>query len=476
MIHNRVFSSFIFTFISILISGCASQPLTIKEQFKPKTLSAEDMHKACLRGLSAACSLLNKGSEAQQKHPILQGASSESETTLVVQRKTEETLIYAIRKSDQKDLKDWSYPFFQTRFRSFSDTSEDHVHLISLKPNTTYEIIVFDESGMLKDQRFFKTINRNKKNAKIAIASCMNDRFSDVALKIWPELLAHEPDLIFLIGDNVYADNYTVNFGPANAEIIWNRYVQTRQLLPLFYAKNLIPVFAIWDDHDYGKNGGDRTFEHREASRQVFFDFFPHDYQLVDYDRGEGVSHSFFAYNLNWIFMDARFDRSPNGVKLADETHWGLENEKWLKQKLKSAQWPVFLIEGDQFFGGYHPFESFEGNHPDAFKRFLKELKSIHKPVMFISGDRHLTEIIIAPKDKLGYQTYELTSSGIHSTRYANAYEKTPNPHKLVGVPGEYNYMTMTIKGVSHQSINVQIESFGLDNKKFYSENLTVKK
>ena len=481
MLQQRFPSSFVFTALFIFfvaISGCTSQPLTPKEQFKPQTLSTEELQKSCLRGLTAACALIDKAMEPQQKHPVLQGASSSTETTLVVQRQKSENLVYAVRRTDQNKLKDWSYAVFETRSRSFSDYVEDQIHLSGLKSDKGYEFLVFDDGGMLKDQRFFHTLNSKKKNAKINIASCMNDTYMDVAKQIWPEFMDQKPDAIFLIGDNVYADKATVNFGPATAEILWNRYVETRQSLPLFYSKTLTPVFAIWDDHDYGKNSGDRTFEHREASRQVFLDFFPQDHRLQDVSRGDsGLTYSLFAFSVNWFFMDNRFERSPNGLRVADETQWGVGNEKWLEQRLKANPWPAFVIEGDQFFGGYHPFESYENNHPESFKNFfLKTVKSTSKPMLFMSGDRHLTEIIIAPKDKLGYQTYELTSSGIHSTRYPHAYEKNPNPHMLVGVPGEYNYMVLDLKEVKPRSITIQVESFGLNNKKFYSKILTVKK
>lgn len=439
-------------------------------------MSADDLQKSCLRGLTAACSLLGKGSETQQKHAILQGPSSETETTLVIQRKSSEALSYAVRESGKTDLKDWNYPFFQARQRSFSDVALDHVHLSNLKPGKTYELLVFSDAGLAKDQRFFSGLPAHKKNAKIAVVSCINDYYKEGMNQIWPELVSHKPDSVFMIGDNTYANQYTKNFGPANAEIIWNRYAETRGLLPISYIKNLIPVYAVWDDHDYGRNDGDRTFEHREASRQVFLDFFPHDYNLKNYDRGEGISSSFLAFGAQFVLMDNRFERTPNGLKSADESHWGLDNEKWLYGKLKKNSVPTFIIEGDQFFGGYHPYESFQGNHPNAFKAFVKKIKTTPQPVVFLSGDRHLTEIIKIPKALLGYQTYELTSSGVHSTRYADALTKNPSPHQLIGIAGEWNYMLIELKDVKKRSLNLLVDSYGLGKKKFYSENLTIKK
>lgn len=466
----------ILTLFIFILSGCSSQPLTLKEQFKPKNLSADELQASCLSGLTGACSLLGKGSEPGQKHGILQGPSSETETTLVVLRKDSEKLIYAYRQVGSTSLQAWSYPLFQTRERSFSEYEVDHIRITDLKPHQHYEFLVIEDNGMVKDQRFFRGLDSKKKNPKISIASCMDDSLKDVAHQIWPQFLSHKPDLVLLIGDNVYADKYTVNFGNANPEIIWNRYVETRQALPLFFAKDLIPVMATWDDHDYGKNSGDRTYEHREGARQVFFDFFPQEYKVKNFSRGSGVSNSLVAFNVQLVLLDSRFDRSPNRLKVADETHFGRENEQWLYKQMRSHSVPTFLIEGDQFFGGYHNYESYEGNHPNSFKTFLSKLKTFSQPVLFVSGDRHHTEIIKPPLSALGYQTYELTSSAIHSTRYANSFIKSPSPNKLVGVAGEYNYMTVDLKKVEKKSITILVESFGLNNKKFYSQTLNIKK
>lgn len=439
-------------------------------------MSAGDLQKSCLRGLTAACSLINKGSAPEQKHPILQGPTNGTETTLVVQRPSSEKLIYAYRKVGQTNLKDWLYAYAQTRTREFSDISLDHLRITNLKTKQAYEILVFDEEGMLKDQRRFSALDTSKKNPRIGIVSCMNDALKDVADQIWPEFTGHNPDMILLLGDNVYADKNTSHFGPANPEILWVRYTQTRNKLPVFYIKTLIPTLATWDDHDFGRNGGDRTYEHREASRQVFFDFFPQEYKIKDYDQGFGVANSLKMFGAEWILMDNRFERSPNGANVSDETQWGQDNEKWLYKKLKSNPIPAFIAEGDQYFGGYHPFDSYERNHPESFKTFIKNIKTLKQPVVFLSGDRHLTEVIKVPAQTLGYQTYELTSSAIHSSKYPDAFIKNPSPNKIAGIAGEYNYMLVDLKKVEKRSLQFLVESFGLDNKKFYSLNLTVKK
>ena len=65
-----------------------------------------------------------------------------------------------------------------------------------------------------------------------------------------------------------------------------NRYTQSQ---PLFHLKERYQstkeaagyaelarerkVIGVWDDHDYGKNDGDRTFEFKHRNRELFLDF-----------------------------------------------------------------------------------------------------------------------------------------------------------------------------------------------------------
>jgi alkaline phosphatase D len=32
-------------------------------------------------------------------------------------------------------------------------------------------------------------------------------------------------------------------------------------------------IIGVWDDHDYGKNNGDKTFKNKHIIREIFLDF-----------------------------------------------------------------------------------------------------------------------------------------------------------------------------------------------------------
>ncbi len=142
---------------------------------------------------------------------------------------------------------------------------------------------------------------------------------------------------------------------------------------------------------------------------------------------------------------------------------------------MNTSRDPIFVVSGDQFFGGYHKFESYEGNQPASFKLQLAEWKKIKMPLMFVSGDRHLTEIIKVPKEVLGYPTFELTASGIHAKVFPDAFKKDPSPQQLVGVAGQHNYMIIEIMRADHGFLQVDAQAFTVGEKLLFQKTLMVK-
>ena len=77
-----------------------------------------------------------------------------------------------------------------------------------------------------------------------------------------------------------------------------------------------IPIVGTWDDHDFGENDGDKTYEHRRESQALFLDFFnvpKHDERR----RREGV-YSFYDLKSNSgktrirvILLDNRYHKDP---------------------------------------------------------------------------------------------------------------------------------------------------------------------
>lgn len=170
--------------------------------------------------------------------------------------------------------------------------------------------------------------------------------------------------------------------------------------------------------------------------------------------------------------MDNRSFRSePSKLGKDQETHLGFDQTAQIMKSITSAD-PTWLIKGDQFFGAYHQFESFENNHPNDFKKFLSQLKDKKAKVFFVSGDRHLNELMRVSSDEFGSETYELTSSAIHASIYPNAWKKFPNPRQIHGASGVHNYSMLELK--SQKPWVMSLVSYGPKMKVLFEEELII--
>ncbi len=401
--------------------------------------------------------------------PIMMGASVGNATQFVVLYEGSENLEVYAEPSLQKIRK---LPFAVEQ-KLFPDSQVKLIHyrFMSLNPHETYKLVVKTLAGKTLDERNFKLPAVNEKRVKFAVASCMDSSFKEQEA-MWEGLLEKEPQLIFLIGDNAYTNlGLPKGIGTSPARL-WSTYVETRKTLALFRAKTLTPVIAMWDDNDYGMSDGDRTFANKEASTKTFHAFFAQHPLFPNFTQGPGLSLLFNGFGHRFFFMDNRSNRSEPAAE--DETHWGEAAEKWLFEALKTEKTPTWIISGDQFFGGYHKYESLERNHPKSFERFTKALGQSIAPVALISGDRHLTELMKIPASEVGFETFELTTSPIHAKTYLDPWKETPNKRQLVGVAGVLNYAIVD-SAASAGSLKFRATVFGPNRKKLYEKELEVK-
>ncbi len=87
---------------------------------------------------------------------------------------------------------------------------------------------------------------------------------------------------------------------------------------------------------------------------------------------------------------------------------------------------------GNQMMNPLTPFEAF-GNFPDEQKRLSDFIREARGPgVLFLSGDRHHTELIKGTEPGL-YPLYDFTSSPLTSTPDKPRKEKDDNPARVPG-------------------------------------------
>jgi alkaline phosphatase D len=401
--------------------------------------------------------------ESNYQFSILQGTTDSKSTVIRFVYPNFLQPIYEVYDSENNKIPVASVRDFERKAFEFKVS---HIFIENLSPDESYRLEVKTQDKQWKDTRYFKTLKNSDENLRVLVASCMSDSFNEIGNKIWPKAFAHNPDVVFLTGDNLYADVYSgIYIGskiPTSIEHLWRRHIDHAMLMKVYRMEKLVPTFTTWDDHDYGLNNGDKSYKNKEQSAEIFKIFFP-TFKNEFVSLGKGVGSSFKFRGNNFLFLDGRSFRDSESKK--DGHHFGIEQRAWIRKQLADGNELNWLIGGDQFFGAYHPYESFEGLHPIEFKKFLSELKELNKRYLFVSGDRHLVEVMKISEKDLGSNSIEYTISGMHTKMYPGSLERDPNPRRIDGFDGEPNYVIFDIQKEGDKS-KVQFRAFSLQKEK----------
>ncbi len=472
------------------LTGCSSSPKALKKienhlrvLERGDELDRSNVETLCLNGTTTACALLGRPAGLTQQLATVQGYTDSSSTMIAVTAPSEAQLLFAVVKIGKPENE--SQPgtlkvlrAAKTYQRDFSKWRVDHLTVDGLDVKSKYEIWMIGPDGMLWDRREFQALNTLNVAPKIAVASCLDDGFRQEEGVAWEKVKTRSPDVLFLIGDNVYTDKYLsleAKDKGADPQILWNRNVETRNLLAVFRWSRLVPVFATWDDHDFGKNDGDSSYANKQASKEVFEVFFPRPDKTPVFEKGPGVASRLLAFGGQFIFFDDRSFRTPNRQDTDDQSHFGKAQEDWALNAAAAEKVPVWFISGDQFFGAYHSFESFEGNHAKNFAAFKSRLKQLSQPFVFISGDRHLIELMQISNKEVGISTFELTTSALHARTFPQNMDLNPNSRRVQGAAGPYNFMEIEpIFG--SQELKLHIKGWGVEEGLLFEKALKIQR
>lgn len=261
-------------------------------------------------------------------------------------------------------------------------------------------------------------------NFTIGFASCIDP--VDVPLQpVWTQIGIYRPDAFFFIGDNNYMPQRTENYetSETNVQYAMSRY--HRYLRDVPGLRSIIattPTYGIWDDHDYGPNNSDRTFQWKELSLHMFKKYWPNPGAGID--DTPGTFYSFKIADVEFFMLDDRYHRDPNTAP-DRETMLGEGQLNWLKQKLResTATFKV-IVNGHIMTLDRHDNAEYWarfGNERDEFFNWMYN-ENING-VFFISGDWHVGSLTRLEFNKENYPLYELVSS--------NAGEQSiePDPH-----------------------------------------------
>jgi alkaline phosphatase D len=251
---------------------------------------------------------------------------------------------------------------------------------------------------------------------RIAFGSCAHQ---DRPQPIWDAVVASKPDLFLFIGDTVYADT-------TDMDVMRAKYAKLAALPGWQKLWRTCPVFATWDDHDYGANDAGAEYPKKVESQKVFLEFFREPKDSPRWRR-PGVYHARVfgppGNQVQVILLDTRYFRSPLKKRprsnLYDPnpdpaaTFLGAEQWKWLGEQLKVPARVRLIASSIQVIAEDHGFEKWM-NFPHERQRLFDLIRDTQAGgVLFLSGDRHLAELS-QTDDGAGYPLFDLTSSGLN--------------------------------------------------------------
>lgn len=257
---------------------------------------------------------------------------------------------------------------------------------------------------------------------RIAFGSCLDARLDQ---SILDTITTTKPDVFMFIGDNIYAEDETLDPG---LKSLRQAYGELAESLAFARLRQTSPLLVTWDDHDYGLNDAGADFVHKEQSEVLF----EHAWAVAEDDPRRarpGIYYSRIVgppgQRVQLILLDTRFFRSPwykskerlehgrytqhpRGNEMLGQAQWA-----WLEEELKKPAEIRIIASSLQVIAAGHNWEAWH-LMPDERKRFYKLMRRV-KPegVILISGDRHAAGIYQQTSD-VPYPLWEVTSSSLN--------------------------------------------------------------
>ncbi len=218
---------------------------------------------------------------------------------------------------------------------------------------------------------------------RFAFVSCVGYHGYDAAPSYADMASRTNLDLVLMLGDNHYANTTD----PVKQRAY---YADQRRQAGWRELAAHTPIYAVWDDHDFGPDNSDSTLKGKARSLQTFKEHWAN--PAYGETNNPGVYFKFTRDNVEFFMLDDRYHRSPNKVKDGpNKTMLGAEQVAWLKRELLASTAPIkVLAAGGEWesHGTDDSWASFARERDDIFQ-FIRDHNI--KGVLLISGDRHFT-------------------------------------------------------------------------------------
>ncbi|MEO6759179.1 MAG: alkaline phosphatase D family protein [Saprospiraceae bacterium] len=284
--------------------------------------------------------------------------------------------------------------------------------------------------------------------------------------QIFTSMAQQKPDVMLWLGDNTYYREPDWNTRTG----MLHRYTHTRSLPEMQPLLAVAPQYAIWDDHDFGPNDADGTWIHKAESWEVFRDFWGNPtYGLED---KKGCTTRFQYADVDFFLLDNRYFRSPDICgSCPNRTLLGHDQLEWFLAALASSTAPFKMVAiGGQVVTTNDDDETCFHYFPAERDTILARIERDNvKGVVFLTGDRHFTELS-AQKNRAGNWVYDLTTSPFTSGPFSGAAMKAANDLRIPGTVVEgRNFSILRFSG-PRKDRQMEITVYDVDGKPQWSK------
>lgn len=381
--------------------------------------------------------------------PTVQGFTTDSMSLITVLRQSNQTLKYEVTHANAVVKTSTNPVGFGFDGKPYHT---DTVEISGLDGLSEYELLIKNSNDQVLDARSFKAINPSKPDAKVAICSCSRIGSlskDDAKRPMYDRIFDQKPDAIIFTGDLVYGDNaiqaisnWILKRRPTFQQV-QGRYIQYWQNERLYRQKKMVPLFTIWDDHDYGYDGADITNLFRTEILKLYRSYFPVPTTSEAINRGPGVAYSFNLFGKKILMLD---NRSFSNFK--QSALFGLDQLRWIESQLMNQK-EVVIASGMPVVDLGTSFKSMQRNVTSEWLIFKNLLRNSPAKAAFVTGDVHYSEVRRIPKGVLGYETYQVTSSPVRSINptkippFKSGY-KPNDPYQIQWIGG-YNFAMLSL-------------------------------
>jgi alkaline phosphatase D len=236
---------------------------------------------------------------------------------------------------------------------------------------------------------------------------------------------------------------------------LWYRPMHDRAIPEMQKLLGVMHHYATWDDHDYGPNDSNWSYEYKDVALEIFKAYWG------NHSYGEranpGVYSKFYWGDAAFFLMDNHYHRDAAGIdqdKHPEKTQWGRQQLEWLKQSLLSAKELkhfkfLFIATGNQMLQTQprgEPHELYRREREELMD-FIVENKITG--VVFLTGDVHHSALYRRQLGDRGQWVYEITSSPLSSGSWnVEASDKANDPYVIPGtLVGDQNFVRVAVSG-----------------------------